>query len=139
MQDPVTRPLIASYRIDDRLDRPREGAVEVVLELADGRRRWCFFLTPERMSLAGDWVEGTQVRMHLGVNHMIVVTELSRDIIDRVLRELEAKNLLLEHTQPNGESGARPSDSPKWVNAAIPVSQVMVGAHSAPEMRSVEG
>ena len=78
-------------------------------------------------------------RMHLGVNHMIVVTELSRDIIDRVLRELEAKNLLLEHTQPNGESGARPSDSPKWVNAAIPVSQVMVGAHSAPEMRSVEG
>src|SRR4051812_43137741 len=106
MQHPATHPSIASYEIEDPLDRPEQGAVEVVLELADGQRRWCFFFTPERMSLVGDWVKGTQVRMHLGVNHMIVVAELSRDIIDRVLHELEASNLLLEHTQPMGEVAA---------------------------------
>src|SRR5437867_10121745 len=90
MQHPATRPSIASYRIEDRLDRPGEGAVDVVLELSDGQRRWCFFFTPERMSLVGDRVEGTQVRMHLGVEHMIVVAELTPEIIDSVLRELDA-------------------------------------------------
>jgi hypothetical protein len=106
MQHPTTGPSIASYGIDDRLDRPDEGAVEVVLALSDGQRPWCFFFTPERMSLVGDLVEGTQVRMHLGVKHMIVVAELTRDIIDRVLHELEAKGLLLEHTHPFGEGAA---------------------------------
>jgi hypothetical protein len=106
MQHQATRPSIASYRIEDRLDRPEEGAVEVVLQLSDGQRRWCFFFTPERMALVGDWIEGTQVRMHLGVTHMIVVAELTPEIIDRVLRELDAKGLLLEHTRPVGEGAA---------------------------------
>lgn len=106
MQHQATWPSIASYRIEDPLDRPEEGAVEVVLQLSDGQRRWCFFFTPERMALVGDWVEGTQVRMHLGVTHMIVVTELKPEIIDRVLRELDAKGLLLEHTQAVGEGAA---------------------------------
>jgi hypothetical protein len=106
MQHPATRPSIASYHIQDPLDRPEEGAVEVVLELADGRRRWCFFFTPERMARVGDLVEGMQVRMHLGVNHMIVVSEFSRDVIDRVLRGLEASSLLIEHTLAIDESAA---------------------------------
>ena len=96
MQQPSIRPSIASYSIENALDRSQDGAVEVVLELADGRRRWCFFFTPERLSLVGDWIEGTRVRMHLGVNHLVVVAELSVDIIDRVLRELESTGLLLE-------------------------------------------
>jgi hypothetical protein len=106
MQHWVTQPSIVSYEIEDPLDRPEQGAVEVVLKLTDGQRRWCFFFTPERMSLVGDWVEGTPVRMHLGVKHMIVVAELSRDIIGRVLRGLEAQNLLLEHTLSLDENAA---------------------------------
>jgi len=106
MQHQASRSSIASYRIEDRLDRPEEGAVEVVLELSDGQRRWCFFLTPARMSLVGDWVDGTQVRVHLGAEHMIVVSELTPDIVDRVLRELDAKGLLLTHTRRVGEGAA---------------------------------
>jgi hypothetical protein len=106
MHSQAVRPSIASYRIEGRLDRPDEGAIEVVLELTDGRKRWCFFFTPERMSNVGDSLEGTRVRMHLGVNHMIVVSDLSHQIIEHVLRELEVKGLLLEHTRPLGEGAA---------------------------------
>jgi len=101
MQQPSDRPSILSYR-HDVLDFPEEGAVEVVITLADGRERWCYFFTPERMSIVGDWVKGTQVRVHLGTNHMIVVSELSAGIIASVLNELESSGLLFEHTRPVG-------------------------------------
>jgi len=106
MQHPADRPSIASYRYDGHLDRPEEGAVEVVLTLVDGRERWCYFFTPQRMSIVGDLVKGTQVRIHLGTNHMIVVSELSADIVAKVLHELELGGLLLEHTWAVGEGAA---------------------------------
>jgi hypothetical protein len=106
MKHEGTKPSIASYRIVDSVDHPAQGAVEVDLELTDGRKRWCYFFTPQRLSLVGDWVAGTKVRIHLGASHMIVVSELSADIIERVLRELESTNRLLEHTRAV-DNGAR--------------------------------
>ena len=38
--------------------------------------------------------------MNLGVSHMIVVSELDEDIIDRVLRQLYAEARLEAHTIP---------------------------------------
>jgi hypothetical protein len=104
---PMDKVLISSYKIENSLDRPEEGAVEVVVTLVDGRQRWCFFFTPGRMALVGDWVEGTRIPLHLGVNHMIVVGELSTDIIDRVLRQLESSGLLLEHTRAFGDDSVK--------------------------------
>ena len=40
----------------------------------------------------------TEVRLHLGVQHMIVVSELSEEIIERVLRQLDGSGDLLTHT-----------------------------------------
>ena len=48
----------------------------------------------------GDFVEGTQVRLHLGERHMILVSELSETIIDRVLSSLYASGELLSRTLP---------------------------------------
>lgn len=86
------------YTIHDPITRPLTSAVEVTLDCGGGHRRWCFFFTPEALAACGDWVEGTRVRMHPGVPHMIVVSELSEDIIDRVLRQLHAEGRLEAHT-----------------------------------------
>ena len=91
-------PSLESFRIEDPLDRPEQGAVEVVVKLDDGSERWCLFLDPERLALVGDRVEGTEVRLHLGVPHMIVASELSEEIIERVLRQLDGSGDLLTHT-----------------------------------------
>jgi len=94
--------LLQSYTIDDDLAHAARGAIEVTVTLADGRRRWLFFMTPAALTACGDWVEGTQVPMHLGALHMVVVAELSADIIERVLRQLEASGELELRTLPLG-------------------------------------
>lgn len=64
----------------------------------DGSERWCFFFDPGRLALVGDLVEGTEVRLHLGVRHMIVVSKLSEEVIERVLLQLDGSGDLLNHT-----------------------------------------
>ena len=92
-------PFLHAFQITDPLDRPEQGAVEVVVRLDDGTDRWCFFLDPERLTLVGDRVHDTEVRLHRGVPHMIVVSHLSEDVIGRVLRQLDREGALLEHTR----------------------------------------
>ena len=88
------------YTIDDPIADPLSACVDVTVDFGGGHKRWCFFATPQVLALCGDWVEGTQVRLHLGVPHMIIVSELSEDIIDDVLRRLYAAGDLEAHTAP---------------------------------------
>jgi hypothetical protein len=88
------------YKIDDLIEEPLTGAVEVTIDFGGGRKRWCFFATPQVLAAVGDLVNGTRVRVHLGVSHMIVVSELNESIIDRVLRQLHAEGKLERHTIP---------------------------------------
>jgi len=92
--------IIRSYTIDDDLTNADQGAIEVTVTLADERRRWCFFMTPAALASAGDWVDGTEIRVHLGEPHMIVVSAISQDVVERVLRRLEADGELERHTLP---------------------------------------
>ena len=94
--------MLRSYKIDDDLATADEGAIEVTVTLTDERRRWLFFMTPAALAACGDWVKGTRVRMHLGEPHMIVVAEVTVDIIERVLRQLEASGELERRTLPLG-------------------------------------
>jgi hypothetical protein len=80
---------LKDFRIDDDLAGAQQRAIEVVVTMNDGALRWCYFMTPAALASAGDWVPGTQVRFHYGAPHMIVVSELSADIISRVLRYLD--------------------------------------------------
>ena len=89
-----------SYKVDDPIVDPLTCSVEVTIAMQDGRERWCFFATPQLLASVGDFVEGTRLRMHLGVPNMIVVSELGEEIIDRVLRQLDAEGLLERHTLP---------------------------------------
>lgn len=88
------------YTIDDPIEEPLTHSVEVTVDFGSGGKRWCFFATPQLLATVGDWVSGTQVRMHPGVSHMIVVSELNEDVIGRVLRQLYAEGQLEAHTTP---------------------------------------
>ena len=95
---------LSRITIDDDLCRAAEMAIEVTIELSDGSRRWCFFFTPAAMKGGGDWVDGTRIPFHLGVPHMIVVAELSEDIIRRILESLDRDGMLEAHTVPLDQS-----------------------------------
>ena len=86
------------YRILDDLATSSRGAIEIELELESGQRRWAFFLTSEAISSCGDWIPETKVRIHLGVPHMILVSEISEEIIRKTVELLEMENLIESHT-----------------------------------------
>jgi hypothetical protein len=99
--------LIRSYRIDDDLETADSGGIEVSIVLTDERRRWCFFMTPAALAACGDFVEGTRVRVHLGELHMIVVSEVTVEVIERVLRELDRAGELERRTIPISPGSSR--------------------------------
>ena len=90
---------VVPYTIDDPITDPLTSSVEVTIDF-EGQRRWLFFTTPHCLASVGDFVEGTPVRLHLGERHMIVVSELSENIIDRVISSLHASGELLSRTFP---------------------------------------
>ena len=92
-----TASLLESFHIDDDLNLAKSGAIEVSL-VTKGERRWCYFMTPEALANAGDWVPGTEVRIHYAPN-MIVVSEISEEVIEAALRHLASTGELEECTR----------------------------------------
>jgi len=95
--------MFQSFTLCDDLDTQDSSAIEVVLHMRDGTRRWCFFMTPSALATCGDRVNNTQIRIHYGSPHMIVVAErLTEDTIERALQqiaragEIEKCSLLIE-------------------------------------------
>jgi hypothetical protein len=87
------------YAIDDLLERPLQTSVEVTITFPAGKR-WLFFVTLELLNRVGDFVDGSTARVHLGELHMIVVSELTAEIIDSVLRDLHRNGELERRTLP---------------------------------------
>lgn len=93
--------MLESYSIDNDLTLQSRGAVEVTLHLKGHDPRWCLFMRPEAMAACGDWIPGTRTPMHFDAPHMIVVAcEITPDIIDRVLREIDAQGALKRCSLP---------------------------------------
>jgi hypothetical protein len=90
---------LLDFRIEDDLAKADRGAIEVALTMGDGSSRWCYFMTPTALASAGDWVPGTRVRFHCAAPHMIVVSEVSADVIGRVLRHLDQSGELLSSSR----------------------------------------
>jgi hypothetical protein len=85
---------LASIEILDDCSQSEKGAIEVVLNIEGGSRRWCYFITPEGLAAAGDWLPGTEVHAHFGNPHMIVVSSISPAIIELAIRTIESKGLI---------------------------------------------
>jgi hypothetical protein len=75
------------YTIDDAIGCPLTISVEVAIDFPEGKR-WLFFATPDLLASVGDFVRGTQIRLHLGERHMVVVSELNPEVIGSVLKQL---------------------------------------------------
>jgi hypothetical protein len=90
---------VVPYTIEDPITDRLTSSVEVTIDF-DGQKRWLFFATPQLLASVGDFVEGTQARVHLGERHMIVISELSETIIDKVLMSLYDSGELLSRTLP---------------------------------------
>jgi len=93
--------MMKSFTIEDELSLQATGAVEVIVEMQDGQRRWCYFLTPDALRDCGDWIDGTQVRIHYNAPYMIVVAApLDENVIRQALRHLDRDGKLEVCTMP---------------------------------------
>ncbi len=88
---------LASYSIEDNLSDADHSAIEVVIGLDDGERRLAHFATPDALKLFGDWVPGTKTRFHVG---LIIIEELTEDLIRAALDYLDGEDTLIEATRP---------------------------------------
>lgn len=90
---------MVSLALSNLTEEPPTGAVDAVVELSDGQRRWCFFITPEMLAglNQGDFDSGRLVMY--GVPHMIVVDAINRNLIEQVLLYIESQNKLPDCTR----------------------------------------
>ena len=117
-------PSLISFVLDDPIQDTRQDCVEVTVELSDGQRRWCFFVTVQWLLAAMmGTIEPKQVDRHglllgqitylahpltaddgtpfsiVGIPHMIVVSQLSRAIIAEALAHLDGRGELAACTR----------------------------------------
>jgi hypothetical protein len=91
--------VLVGIKIRDELEPEPSGWVEVDLELSDGQKRWCWFATPKLLLKTGDHIEGTNIQALYGVPHLIVVNEVTAEIISQVLHHIERQGELSRCTE----------------------------------------
>ena len=118
--------MLTSFSIDDAILSATDDYVEVTLTFDDGSERWCFFITPEYIArslgrhhpdskpLKGheDFITSiaflgetltTETGMQFGMvyaPHMIIVSEMSENVIAETLRYLETMGELHDCSKP---------------------------------------
>jgi hypothetical protein len=116
--------VLESFTIDDPILDPKMDCIEVTVKLSTRRKRWCFFVTPSWLEayMSGTlepkpidhdgWVihqitylghtvttrEGRQFEA-IHVPHMIIVPELTPEIIEASLRYIDGQGELKECTK----------------------------------------
>lgn len=94
---------IKTFEIEDPTESHSSGAIEVSIVTDQNERRWCFFFTPQGLAASGDYIGGTKVRFHFGAPHMIVVSEISPEIIESALMDIEKHGELELCTKPSSD------------------------------------
>lgn len=99
-------PVLSRITVRDTLEPEPSGWIEVDVELSDGQRRWCWFVTPTLLAKPADRLDGTDIQAVYGVPHLIVVNELSEEVIAHVLHHIDRQGELLNCTQSIEEPGS---------------------------------
>lgn len=86
---------------EDTLAREINRFIHVEIELSNGERRDCFFITPENLALTGNsvMVSDRRVRFSYNQEYLIVITETSEESIGVVLKYFERNNELATVTE----------------------------------------
>ena len=75
------------------------------LEFSDGQQRWCYFVTPQILSQFGGVEEfGAERLLSYHASHMIVVSAITRETIERSLAYIQSQGEMLNCSQPLGET-----------------------------------
>jgi hypothetical protein len=85
--------------IDDPLDSLH--SVDVVLEFSDGRQGWCYFITPAMlMKLDGAEQLSGERLLSYHSPHMIVVSAITRETIEKSLAFIESQGAIVDCSLP---------------------------------------
>src|SRR5258708_12402191 len=83
----------------DPLENP-VGWTEVEMELSNGQRRWCYFITPELLSQQREeFTFGSARLLSYNAPHMIVVSALSKEMIEQTLKYIKCQVQMLDCTK----------------------------------------
>ncbi len=75
--------------------------VEVKVEFSNGQHRWCFFITPELLLRASKNMVYQSMRLlSYDAPHMIVVSAVSKEMIEQTHAFIERQGALLACTKP---------------------------------------
>ena len=96
----IDLPFMMKFRLTDEIESSSNGSVVVEVDFSHGERRWCLFATPAALAASGDLIDGTQVRMHYSMPHLIIVTELTEAVVTRALHIIEQQGALVSATLP---------------------------------------
>ncbi|GER89894.1 hypothetical protein KDW_40560 [Dictyobacter vulcani] len=74
--------------------------IEVTIELSDGQLRWCIFITPELLKKQEKTAfSKSEALLHYDNPHIIIVSVLSKKVIELSLNYIEAHGSLLASTK----------------------------------------
>ncbi|MEM1094078.1 MAG: hypothetical protein AAGJ10_05705 [Bacteroidota bacterium] len=90
---------LLSFVIEGPIEHPLTHAIEVSVELTNGERRWCCFATPAALTQFGDWISGTQMRIHYGTPHLIILAEVTAATIEMALQHIDKAGDIREATR----------------------------------------
>ena len=93
-------PTLSRFTVDGKIENATDDIIEVTVELSDGQRRWCWFGTPKALIRCGELIDGTNIRFHFGLQHFIVATSISLDLIEKMLWYIDGQGDLLDCTRP---------------------------------------
>lgn len=92
-------PVLVCVITRDDISTPQVGPIEVDIELSDGQRRWCFVVTPEGLASLTQAALGNERLLMYGAPHMIVVSSISRVVIEQALQYIDHQNDVLTCTR----------------------------------------
>jgi hypothetical protein len=101
-------PTLVHWRFDDPVTDPTNDFVEVSMDLSDGTRRWCIFVTPAYLR---SWLERSSQCPGIHSHHMIIVSKLTVSAVDCTLACIDQQGELIGASLPlETESEARSDD-----------------------------
>jgi hypothetical protein len=97
-------PKLVHVDIDTPLNTPTVDVdVYVELTFSDGQQRWCTFTTPHVLSHLGGLQQFDGERLlSYDAPHLIVVTTISRAVIEQTLAFIQSHGKLMDCSKPSG-------------------------------------
>lgn len=90
-------PIVLGWEFTTPLDSEMDDWVEVKINLSDGTKRWCSFVTPEYLQ---EMISKSNSQPGFWSAHTIIVKNIKTDIIDKMLNILDQNGEILAASLP---------------------------------------